>query len=81
MRGKAMFLTGVGVGYVLGARAGRARYESIKVHANSLWNDPRVKEKRGEVGTAAKDLAARAGAEVPNLAARAGVALPDLSRS
>lgn len=67
MRNKMMFLTGVGVGYVLGARAGRGSYESIKAQADSLWNDPRVQERVGDAGTAAKDLAAKAAGEVPHL--------------
>lgn len=38
MRGKAGLVIGLGVGYVLGTRAGRARYEQIKSAAQSVWN-------------------------------------------
>jgi hypothetical protein len=37
MRAKLLFLTGLGIGYVLGARAGRKRYEQIKSAAQKLW--------------------------------------------
>ena len=40
MRGKLLFVTGIAVGYVLGARAGRQRYEQIKSAAESVWNTP-----------------------------------------
>ena len=33
------------VGYVLGSRAGRERYEQIKKAATRVKNDPRVQEK------------------------------------
>jgi len=42
MKGKILLVVGLGVGYVLGTRAGREKYEEIKKAANKLWNDPRV---------------------------------------
>ena len=44
MRGKILFVVGLGVGYVFGTRAGRARYNQIKTAALKVWNDPRVQE-------------------------------------
>ena len=38
MRGKVLFVTGVAVGYVFGARAGRKRYEQMKSMAIGIWN-------------------------------------------
>jgi hypothetical protein len=38
MRGKLLFITGGLIGYVLGARAGRKRYDQIAAVANDLWN-------------------------------------------
>lgn len=55
MRGKILILTGLAVGYVLGARAGRERYEEIKATANKLWSDPRVQAKVDAVEDFAKD--------------------------
>lgn len=34
--------------YLLGARAGRERYEQIKKAVTSFWNDPTVKKARKE---------------------------------
>lgn len=44
MRGKILFVLGLGVGYVFGTRAGRARYTQMKTAALKVWNDPRVQE-------------------------------------
>ena len=44
MRGKILFVLGLGVGYVFGTRAGRARYNQMKSAALKVWNDPRVQE-------------------------------------
>lgn len=57
MRGKLVLLVGVGIGYVLGARAGRERYEEIKRSMRRLWNDPRVSNQVRNVEQFAKDKA------------------------
>lgn len=57
MRGKLVLLVGVGIGYVLGARAGRGRYEQIKRAANRFWSDPRVTQQVHNVEQFAKDKA------------------------
>jgi len=44
MKGKILFLTGLGLGYVLGTKAGREKYEELKNQATKLWNDPRVQK-------------------------------------
>lgn len=48
------------VGYVLGARAGRERYEQIRDQAQRLWRDPRVQEKTDQATAVIKDKAAPA---------------------
>jgi len=53
MKGKVLFVVGLGVGYVLGTRAGRERYEQIRQAAQKLWDTPTVQQ---GVGTA-KDFA------------------------
>ena len=41
MKGKIGLVVGLGVGYVLGTRAGRERYEQIKTQWSKVWNlDP-----------------------------------------
>ncbi|MBA2768635.1 MAG: YtxH domain-containing protein [Sporichthyaceae bacterium] len=42
MRTKATFLAGFATGYVLGARAGRARYEQIRQAARAFASNPAV---------------------------------------
>jgi len=57
MKGKILLLTGLAVGYVLGTRAGRERYEEIRTAANKLWNDPRVQKPVHQAQDFAKDKA------------------------
>jgi hypothetical protein len=47
-------LTAFGAGYVLGARAGRERYEQIRALALRVKDDPRVQEKAHEAAEAVK---------------------------
>lgn len=57
MRTKATFLAGAAVGYVLGARAGRERYEQIVALTRRTWEDPRVQQAVGDVEHRAADAA------------------------
>lgn len=57
MKGKILLVVGLGVGYVLGARAGRERYEEIKAKAQGFWNDPRVQKQVGQAEGFVKDKA------------------------
>lgn len=54
---KLMLLVAGGVGYVLGTRAGRERYEQIKKAATRVKEDPRVQEKAHQAADLAKDKA------------------------
>src|SRR5688572_31283141 len=65
MRTKATFLAGFATGYVLGARAGRARYEQIRDAARAFASNPTVQStanslqhQAGEALTTARDKAA-----------------------
>ena len=44
MKGKVGLLVGAAIGYVLGARDGRQRYDQIKAEANKLWRRPEVQD-------------------------------------
>jgi hypothetical protein len=54
---KLMLLIAGGVGYVLGTRAGRERYEQIKKAATRVKEDPRVQEKAHQAADLAKEKA------------------------
>jgi hypothetical protein len=55
MRGKLLFITGGLVGYVLGARAGRKRYDQIAAAASELWHAKPVQRRVTEVRDFALD--------------------------
>ncbi|MDY0908321.1 hypothetical protein [Microbacterium sp. CFBP9034] len=57
MRGKAGLVIGIAIGYVLGTRAGRERYEQIKAQAAKLWNLDPVQEQVDKVKDFAKSSA------------------------
>jgi len=45
MNGKLFILAvGIGVGYLLGSRAGREPYEKFSRCVNKIWHDPRVQQ-------------------------------------
>jgi hypothetical protein len=44
MKGKVLFVVGLGAGYVLGTRAGRQRYEQIKSAWLKVWDSPAVQK-------------------------------------
>lgn len=58
---KLTLLVAGGVGYVLGARAGRERYEQIKRMATRVKEDPRVQEKAQQAADTVKDVAKEKG--------------------
>lgn len=57
MMKKLMLLAAAAVGYVLGARAGRERYDQIMGMANRVKDDPRVQEKAQQAMGAAREHA------------------------
>ncbi|GAA4192787.1 hypothetical protein GCM10022219_13610 [Microbacterium oryzae] len=57
MRGKLGLVIGLGAGYVLGTRAGRARYEQIKDRAQEVWELPVVQAQAAKVSKLAKSSA------------------------
>ena len=46
-----------GIGYVLGAKAGRERYEQMRSAFDKVKNDPRVQEKTQQAADLAKEKA------------------------
>lgn len=58
---KVIFIIGLAIGYVLGSRAGRARYDQIASAAASLWQSKPVQQQVGKVEESVKVLSAKAG--------------------
>jgi hypothetical protein len=54
---KLMLLTAFALGYVLGAKAGRERYDQIMSMVNRVRTDPRVQQKAHQAVDLAKDQA------------------------
>jgi len=54
---KLMLIAAFGTGYVLGARAGRARYDQIMETVDKVRHDPRVQEKSQQAVGVAKQQA------------------------
>lgn len=67
MKPKHLFVIGLGVGYIVGARAGRERFEQLKSGALDLWESPRVAKTR-------RDLEAYARQQAPIIVERAEAA-------
>ncbi|WP_251152646.1 YtxH domain-containing protein [Cellulosimicrobium sp. Marseille-Q4280] len=63
MKSKIALVVGIGIGYVLGTRAGRERFEEIKVKAKDLWQSEDVQSAvhtaQDKVTTVAKEQGAK----------------------
>lgn len=88
---KITFTIGLGAGYLLGTKAGRARYEQIMRSLRGVKDNPAVQETAGVVQAQAVDLLSTAKAKVtstvsskigargsePRAEASSGVGFPD----
>ncbi|WP_049579135.1 hypothetical protein [Streptomyces sp. SBT349] len=70
---KLMFMAGVAVGYVLGARAGRERYEQLREVAGRAMSNPAVRNTMDTAAQSGRQAAVRAAGVVAD---RAGDHLP-----
>jgi hypothetical protein len=70
------------VGYVLGARAGRERYDQIVYQAQRLWTNPKVQRAAGEAQERAREVAPVVAEKVGDAAKHAaGAAVSAVTRS
>lgn len=69
--GKLTFLAGMAAGYVLGAKAGRQRYEQIRRTSGKVWNSQPVQQQVAVAKEAARTKAAPVVADLVADAARA----------
>jgi FAD/FMN-containing dehydrogenase len=81
MRYRFVFFTGLGIGFVLGAKAGRERYEQMRKLARKAADSPAVQQAAGALQAQAASYAKAAGGKVANRAgaarAKVGGALHD----
>jgi hypothetical protein len=81
MRYRIIFITGLGVGFVLGARAGRERYEQLRTAARKVADSPAMQQAAGALQAQAASYAKSARGRLTNGAAAAktkvGEALQD----
>lgn len=61
---KLGILVGFGAGYVLGARAGRERYDQLMEKAQQMWRDPRVQQRASQAQDLAQEKASQAAGAV-----------------
>lgn len=71
MKYRATFVIGAAVGYVLGSKAGRERYEQLKRAARKVADNPTVQEAAGTVRSRAGELADTARSRAGELAGSA----------
>jgi len=71
MRYKAIFIAGVAVGFVAGARAGRETYDKMVAYGQQAANHPKVQQARSTAQTKATELAKTAAAKGPDYAKNA----------
>jgi hypothetical protein len=55
MKGKLLLIIAVAAAYIMGARAGRERYEQIMASVKEALNDPRVQEAATQASETVKD--------------------------
>jgi hypothetical protein len=76
---KLLLLVAFAAGYVLGAKAGRQRYEQIMNAANRVKDDPHVRSAASTVAETAKEQAPVAAHKVAAAASTAASAVADRS--
>ncbi|MFF2650473.1 YtxH domain-containing protein [Streptomyces sp. NPDC058045] len=74
MRYRLTFVAGLALGFVLGARAGRERYEKLKRAAQGVAQNPAVRNTAESAAQQGRDLAGRA---LHSVSDRVGDRMPD----
>ena len=74
---KLSFLAGLGVGYVLGAKAGQKRYNQIRKQADRVWSSGPVQSRVDTVKQTVKEQAPVVAAKLGDAAKSAGASAKD----
>ena len=84
---KIVVLAAAAGAYVLGAKAGRERYEQIRINALQLWRNPRVQKTTSQAADLVKDKVPEVKAHMSDAArevfdkVKSGQAKPDATAS
>jgi hypothetical protein len=78
MRYRAMFIAGLAVGFVLGARAGRERYEQMVKYSRQVAGHPAVQKVTQTVTVKTTEYTKTAMNKAPDLAKTAAAQVPKL---
>jgi hypothetical protein len=85
MRYRIVFIVGLGIGYVLGTKAGRERYEKLRTLARKTADSPAVQQAAGALQAQAAGYAKAARGKLANGAgaakAKVGGAIQDRMRA
>ena len=81
MRYRAMFFVGLAIGFVLGARAGRERYEQIVKYSQQVAGSPAVQKVTQTVTTKTTEYTKTAMSKAPDFAKTAGAQVPKIAAS
>ena len=68
MRHKAIFIAGIAIGFVAGARAGRGAYDKIMGYGQQVAANPKVQQATSATQAKASELAKTAAAKAPDYA-------------
>jgi hypothetical protein len=74
---RLLFVIGIALGYVLGARAGRGSYERIRTRAQDVWSDPKVQKGLQDAEGFVKEKAPVVAGKVKDAATTAASAVQD----
>ena len=81
MRYKAMLAVGFVVGFIVGARAGRERYDQLVKYGRQIADNPTVQKATSTVTAKTSELTKTAAAKAPDFAKSAGAQVPKLVTS
>ena len=81
MRHKAMFISGVAVGFVAGSRAGRSAYDKLVEIGKQVVAHPKVQQAANSAQAKATDLAKTAAAKAPDYAKSAAASAAKVAQT
>ncbi|WUH96635.1 YtxH domain-containing protein [Spirillospora sp. NBC_00431] len=76
MKARMMFMAGAAIGYVMGTKAGRERYEQIKRMSQQVSENPNVQETAGKLRAKGEEFAGAARGKAGQLKERVPEQLP-----